>query len=96
MYLNESRYLENEYKTHCVPSTVSSGLSSLPLPYVYVNGVPDKTKPTTQRLPTGERLNGSKAYENIMSYFTTNDLTPDQVHDIGVKMVDELYPQVSQ
>ncbi|KAK3747768.1 hypothetical protein QZH41_008800 [Actinostola sp. cb2023] len=87
------KFLKGEYKSHCVPSTVSSGFSSLPLPYVYVNGTPNVSQPTTGKLPTGERLNGSKAYEYIMSYFTTNDMTPDDVFHIGNDTLHNLYPQ---
>ena len=35
-------YLKNEHLQHCVTSEVASGLSRLPLDYVYVNGKPDQ------------------------------------------------------
>ncbi|KXJ22621.1 uncharacterized protein LOC110251997 [Exaiptasia diaphana] len=89
------RYIKNEYQSHCVPSSVASGLAGLPVKYVYNNGVPDTSKPTDPTLPmTNMILNGSTAYEKIMPYFTTNDMTPDHVHDLGWKMLDILYPKV--
>lgn len=87
------RYLKTTYLEHCVPWSVSSGLSGLPLTHVYING--SKTSQSTHSfLPTGQPLNGSKAYENIMSYFTTSDITPDEVYELGYKMINKLYPQV--
>ena len=80
---------------HCVPSNVSSGLAGLPVEYVYTDGVPDKSQVTTKVLPTGEKLDGKKAYEKIMPYFTTTSITPDQVFEMGEKMLKKLYPQVS-
>ena len=46
------------------------------------------------KLPTGEPLDGKKAYEKIMPYFTTVDLTPDEVHNLGFEMLNKLYPEV--
>ena len=73
---------------------MSSGFSTLPLPYVYINGTPDLAQPTTGKLPTGEKLNGAKAYEYIMSFFTTNEMTPKEVYDMGLEALNQLYPQV--
>ncbi|KAJ7390544.1 hypothetical protein OS493_024581 [Desmophyllum pertusum] len=39
-------------------------------------------------------LNGTKAYESIMPYFTTITKTPDQVHQLGREMLKKLYPEV--
>ena len=78
---------------HCVPSNVSSGLATLPLAYVYINGTKTNQR-TTMKLPTGEPLDGKKAYEIIMPYFTTVDLTPDDVHNLGFRMLNKLYPEV--
>ena len=88
------RYLENDHIQHCVPSNVSSGLSFLPLSFVYVNGSANLTQKTTKVLPTGEPLNGAKAYIDILSYFTTTNNTPDEVHDLGYKMLYKLFPEV--
>ena len=79
---------------HCVSSTVSSGLASLPLPFVYVNNTADKSRPTNKSLPTGEKLDGKKSYEQIVSYFTTNSMSPDEINKLGFEMLNELYPQV--
>ena len=90
-----SRYVEFEHIRHCVPSNVSSGLANLPLKYVWVNGKENKSWPTNPYLPTGEPLNGKQAYSQIMSYFTTNAMTPKEVHELGKKQLDFLYPMVS-
>lgn len=89
------RYLRTDHIQHCVPSIVSSGLATLPLSFVYVNNTAIKSRPTNKSLPTGELLNGKKSYQQIVSYFTTNTMTPDEIHDLGFKMLKELYPQVS-
>ena len=88
------RYLRRDHIQHCVPSNVSSGLATLPLSFVYVNNTPIKSRPTNKSLPTGELLNGKKPYQQIVSYFTTNTMSPDDIHDLGFKMLKELYPQV--
>ena len=84
-----------EHIRHCVPSNVSSGLANLPLKYVWVNGKENKSWPTEPYLPTGEPLNGTQAYYQIMSYFTTNAMSPKQVHDLGKEQLDIYYPMVS-
>jgi len=88
------RYLENDHIQHCVPSKVSSGLSFLPVSFVYVNGSANVTQKTTKVLPTGERLNGAKAYIDILSYFTTTNNTPDEVYELGYTMLYKLFPEV--
>ena len=90
-----SRYVEFEHIRHCVPSNVSSGLANLPLKYVWVDCKENKSWPTNPYLPTGEPLNGKQAYSQIMSYFTTNAMTPKEVHELGIKQLDFLYPMVS-
>ena len=87
------RFLATESMQHCVPSTVSSGLANLPLDYVYVNGSRTNQR-TTKKLPTGEPLDGKKSYEMIMPYFTTLDISPDEVAKIGFDMLNKLYPEV--
>ena len=74
---------------------MSSGLATLPLSYVYVNDIADKSRPTNKSLPTGELLKGTESYKQIISYFTTNTMSPDEIHHLGFKMLRELYPQVS-
>ncbi|XP_032229067.1 uncharacterized protein LOC5504853 [Nematostella vectensis] len=88
------RYLETNYSRHCVRSNISSGLSSLPLPYVYVDNVP--THPSTGRLPTGERLNGTEIYRKLMAYFTTTEDTPDEIHKLGEELLPSLYEELLQ
>ena len=84
-----------EHIRHCVPSNVSSGWATLPLKYVWLDGKENKSWPTDTYLPTGEPLNGSWAYTQIMSYFTTNAMTPMEVHELGKKQLDILHPMVS-
>jgi len=81
---------------HCVPSKVSSGLSSLPLPHVYVDGVVSRNEPTTQKLPSGHKLNGTQAYLRLLSFFTTLDISPGQLKDIAQKRLDNLLSQVGR
>ncbi|KAK3717889.1 hypothetical protein QZH41_014886 [Actinostola sp. cb2023] len=89
---NLLQYLEFNHSMYCVPSNVSSGLANLPLDYVYYNQ--SKTgETTTKELPFGEKLNGKEAYKMILPYFTTTDMTPDQIHDLGWSMLNRLYPQ---
>ena len=88
------RYLRRDHIQHCVPSNVSSGLATLPLSFVYANNTAIKSRQTNKSLPTGELLNGTKSYKQIVSYFTTNTMTPDDIHELGYKMLKELYPQV--
>ena len=89
-------YLENEHKSHCLPNDLASGLSNLPVDYVYNNLVPDKDKPTTKKLPTGEPLNGTESYKLIVSYFTTTDISPDEIHTEGKKQLEHFYDQVTE
>lgn len=72
-------YLSGEYRSHCVPSNVSSGLATRPVDYVYTDGVANLVQPTTKTLPTGEKANGKKAYERIIRFFTTTNATPGKL-----------------
>ena len=75
------QYLNTEHMSHCVSSSASSGLASRPLPYVYNEGVANLSHPTTQQLPSGEKLDGRKAYERLLAFFTTTEEhTPGQVN----------------
>ena len=49
----------------------------------------------TKKLPSGEELNGTKIYEQIIHYFTTTTLPVDEIYDKGAKVLEELYPKVS-
>ena len=73
---------------------MSSGLATLPLDHVWVDGKENKSWPTYKKLPTGETLDGKMAYAEILPYFTTNQMTPDDVHRLGFKQLYELYPLV--
>lgn len=86
------KYLELEHSQYCVPSNISSGLATLPLSYIYKNGTNTGIK-TTKTLPTGEALSGKEAYKMILPYFTTNQMTPDEVYELGETMLDQLYPR---
>jgi len=86
------RYLEHEHYRFCVPSNFSSGFASLPLAHVWVDGVENTSWPTNTTLSTGDKLDGKKAYAMILPYFTTNDMTPKQVQDVGREQLDKLYP----
>lgn len=87
-------YLDNEHKNHCLPNDLASGLSNLPVDYVYNNLVPDKGKPTTKKLPTGEPLNGTESYRLIVSYFTTTDISAEKIYEEGERQLKHFYDQV--
>lgn len=88
-------YLDVEHKSHCLPNDLASGLSNLPVDFVYINGTPDKNKPTTKTLPSGERLNGTESYKLILSYFTTTDILPDKILAEGERQLKLFYSEVS-
>ncbi|XP_068740559.1 uncharacterized protein [Montipora capricornis] len=86
------KYLEFNHSQYCVPSNISSGLATLPLQFIYRNGT-STGKRTNPKLPFGEDLNGTKAYEMILPYFTTNQMSPDEVYALGERMLNKLYPR---
>ncbi|XP_031560462.1 uncharacterized protein LOC116296565 [Actinia tenebrosa] len=89
---NLLQYLELNHSRYCVPSNVSSGLANLPIDYVYFDA--KKTNQTTTKvLPFGEKLNGSEAYKSILPYFTTTNMSPDEINKLGWSMLDKLYPK---
>ena len=88
------RYVAGEHLSNCAPETVASGLQKLPLSYAYKNLAADTSIPTTKKLPTGESLKGSDTYKSLMRYFTTFDITPEQLRKKTQERLDELYPQV--
>lgn len=68
----------------------------MPLQYVYTNGVRDPTRPTCNgTLPGGESFNGSRAYEILLSFFTTYDVPPKEIDELANKALEELYPKVA-
>ena len=88
-------YLEKNHSRHCIPSSVSNGLSDMPQDYIYLDGKRTEQK-TNKTLPTGEVINSSKIYEHSLSYFTTMSLKPKQIYDLGYQQVEKLYPQVGR
>jgi len=62
---------------------------------VWFKGTENTSWPTNKNLPTGEKLDGKKAYSMILPYFTTNEMTPDDVYKLGNKQLKILYPVVS-
>ena len=54
------------------------------------------SKVATQKLPTGEKLDGKKIYEQIIHYFTTTTLPIDEIYDKGVKVLKKFYPKVRE
>ena len=94
--LNLIHYLEYDHSRHCLPETVASGLANLPVDYVYTDGVPDMRNRTTKVLPgTGRELRGTDTYRMILSYFTTFDISPDDINKEGNKQLTVYMPQVS-
>ena len=78
---------------HCAPDSVSAGFGDLPLKYIYVNGT-QTAEETTQKLPSGERLDGRKSYLKILQHFTTNSKTPNEIYELGEEMLNKLYSEV--
>ena len=62
---------------------------------MYVNGSANILQTTTKVLPFGQPLNGSKAYTELLSFFTTTNSTPDEVYNLGYDMLRKLYPEVT-
>ena len=89
------RHLETEYIRHCIPSNVASGLSSLPLPYMYVDEIAKSDQPTTQELPSRDRLSCAQTYLKLISVFTTLVVSPEKLKHISQEKLDELSSHVS-
>lgn len=89
-------FLQNNHSRHCVPSTVASGLGNLPLKRVWYDGN-ETSENTTQRLPTGEILNGAKSYELILPYFTTTrKYNATNINQLGMNQRELLYKRAIQ
>ncbi|XP_031569347.1 uncharacterized protein LOC116303878, partial [Actinia tenebrosa] len=89
-------YLEFDHMRHCLPNDVASGLGGLPVDYVYTDSKPDWKNRTTKTLPTGEVLNGTETYRMILSYFTTTDISPEEIYEEGMKQLDEFYTEIKK
>ena len=86
--------MEKDHLRHCLPEDLASGLAELPVKFIYLDGNAT-SKETTRRLPiTGELIDGKKSYKNILPYFTTSEITPERINEIGHKRLNALYPQV--
>ena len=88
-------YLKNNHSQYCVHSNISSGLATLPLPYIYKNNINTGMK-TTGKLPNGQKLDGSKTYEMMLPYFTTTDMNAEEIYNLGKSMLDKLYVQAKE
>ena len=92
---NLAKYLENEHMRHCLPKDVSSGLAGLPVDFIYADGRKTLTQ-TTKTLPiTGQKLSGKEIYKNqMLPFFTTSDVSPEDIYNTGQEILAKLYPQV--
>eukprot|EP00494_Astrolonche_serrata_P005011 UN05026 len=91
----------------CPPTSVITGLSDLPVDYVYYNGVVDRTNAcewcscsgsgscATTKMFTHEgieyNLNGKELYLWTMKIFVPGYEDPQMLHDLGMELVDENY-----
>ncbi|XP_046857657.1 uncharacterized protein LOC124451071 isoform X1 [Xenia sp. Carnegie-2017] len=88
------KYMENVHLRHCLPLNHASGLANLPVKYIYVDGKRTDNR-TTRRFPiTNTIIDGKKSYKDILAFFTTSDITPERVNEIGHERLNVLYPQV--
>jgi len=88
-------YLEFNHSIHCLPNDLSSGLGNLPVSHIYVNGTPGER--TTKKMPlTGAPLSGKDTYKKILYYFTTSDISPEQINTEGEKQLSFFYNQSIQ
>lgn len=92
-FFSNPRYVEKEHLQYCAPSGLSSGLASLPLDFIYINGT-KTNRTTTKTLPTGEKLDGKATYLKLMQYFTTTEKTPDEIYELGWSIINRYYPEV--
>lgn len=86
------RYLEKEHIQYCYSG--ATGLAKLPLNSVFVDGFRDPSRPTTATLPNGDVINATNSYKMILSFFTSNNITPEELKDNGYKKLDALLSQV--
>lgn len=94
MYSN--RYVEGEHKSHCPRPNLSAGLKKMPRPYVYSEQTRkwNTSVPTTPILPSGEVLVGNKSYESLMRFFTTFDISPEELKRKAWERLYYLHNQV--
>ena len=93
--LTLNRYLEGEHMTRCTYTGVSSSLADIPFPFVYLNGTKTNLRTSDGKLPgTDITVNGKQIYQDALRFFTSVDITPDDVYDLGWTLLNKLYPQV--
>lgn len=61
-----------------------------------MNGTADLNRPTTKVLPSGDKLDGKKAYEQFLSFFISTEQSPEDVIRTGQDVLDKFYPRVSK
>ena len=83
------KYLVDVHYKHCPPDDIASGVSSLPLNYVYTDGIANLNHPTTKILPlVNTLLSGRDMYKKFVKSFTTTDITPEEIYDEGKKQLE--------
>ena len=90
-------YLEKDHFKYCRPDDVGAGgLAALPITKRYFDGKEVPGEPRNFSLPHCPecKLNGSMAYHAILGYFTTKNIHPNEVHELGKRQLSILYPQV--
>lgn len=86
-------FLSVEHLKHCPLDEVASGVASLPLYNVYMDGKKDRE--TTRVLPiTGQTLDGKELYRRTVARFTTNDMTPEEIYEEGLTHASHMHEQV--
>ncbi len=95
LYNHSIRYVEGEHLDRCAPETVASGLEKLPLTYGYnKDGSANTSIEATKELPTGEKLVGTNTYKSLMRFYTTFDITPEQLREKSEQRLENLLEQV--
>ena len=61
-----------EHNAFCLPNSAPRGMGTKPVNFIYNNGVATGNR-TSKRLPTGELINGTRSYNQVLRYVTTND-----------------------
>ena len=65
------KYLE-DHLVYCPPSNISRGMGTRPLDFIYYNGTRTGNQ-TSKRLPTGEPINGTASYNQLLTHVNTLD-----------------------
>ena len=90
-------YLSKEHERHCPPDDAASGVSSLPLDFEYLDGEILRDRPTNKTLTlSGTEVDGKCLYERAVRRFTATDLSPDDIHEEGIRQIEVFYPKVSK